>query len=363
MASLNIAQLRSLAQQAGLKGNAINIAAAIAMAESGGRTDAHALTPYENSWGLWQINLLAHPQYTAAQMQTPSGNARAMVAISNGGTNWNPWTTYTSGRYLQYLNGTGTTPSVKTGNANGFPLGQCTWWADERYHQLTGYYVPWNGNAYQWYQGAVSSGWQTSATPPKGIPSIIVMQPNVQGASSLGHVGVVEKVNNNGTVTVSNMNWATGPVLQTVQGYPIRQTTINVGAGIGFVWASGSGNTSTNGLMDFTTNAVKAFNLAPNANVTELLVAMDDYLTLVNPFDVQGVQQDNVAGVTFGDPVDWLTKFGTNLVDDTSALILRGLFILLAAFLMYNVLSNFVDFKAISQDAGQVASKLALLAA
>src|SRR5436309_741561 len=38
------------------------------------------------------------------------------------------------------------------GTSNPYPRGQCTWWADQRYHQIHGYYVPWrtNANAYQW---------------------------------------------------------------------------------------------------------------------------------------------------------------------------------------------------------------------
>ena len=54
MATLSIAQLKTLAQQVGLSGSAVLIAAAIAMAESGGNTAAHALTPFEDSWGLWR---------------------------------------------------------------------------------------------------------------------------------------------------------------------------------------------------------------------------------------------------------------------------------------------------------------------
>lgn len=87
-------------------------AVAIAIAESGGRDDAHnpgccnddcGCDGCESSWGLWQINLCAHPQYTPDQMIDAFKNAQAMFSISNGGTNWNPWTTYTKGVYKQYL--------------------------------------------------------------------------------------------------------------------------------------------------------------------------------------------------------------------------------------------------------------------
>src|SRR5947209_20343914 len=39
-----------------------------------------------------------------------------------------------------------------TGAYNWFPYPWCTWWADSRYHQLHGVYVPWHtqSNAWQW---------------------------------------------------------------------------------------------------------------------------------------------------------------------------------------------------------------------
>jgi murein DD-endopeptidase MepM/ murein hydrolase activator NlpD len=114
MPTYNYLQLKALAQQAGLNDMQSSIAAAIALAESGGNPDANLHTSSENSVGLWQINLYAHPQYSYAQMQDPVQNAQAMVAVSNQGTNWIPWTTYTSGKYQQFLQGTATSGSPTT---------------------------------------------------------------------------------------------------------------------------------------------------------------------------------------------------------------------------------------------------------
>lgn len=105
-------------------------AAAIALAESGGdptsidNTDEafkpgyHPAPPGaspEYSVGLWQINLLAHPSYTEAEMLDPAQNAVAAVAISSGGASFDAWTTFTKGLYQQYLPGGGgsdaTTPA------------------------------------------------------------------------------------------------------------------------------------------------------------------------------------------------------------------------------------------------------------
>jgi len=95
-----------------------NTMAAIALAESGGCTLALAgpvdirpekrcvyrHTTAENSVGLWQINVKAHPQYPAASLFDARANVRAAIAVLGHGTP-TPWTTYTSGAYKGYLGG------------------------------------------------------------------------------------------------------------------------------------------------------------------------------------------------------------------------------------------------------------------
>lgn len=97
-------------------------------------------------------------------------------------------------------------PPVK-GSGNYFPSGQCTWWANERYHQLHGIYVPWttNSDAWAWKDRAHDFHWDVSSVPSQG--AIVDLQPGVQGASRLGHVAVVERILDNGHVIASNMNW------------------------------------------------------------------------------------------------------------------------------------------------------------
>jgi len=123
-------------------------------------------------------------------------------------------------------------PSTGMGNAsaNDFPYGQCTYWADFRYHQATGRYVPWRGNAGAWAYGAGQSGWVVSSKPH--VPSIVVLQPGVQGAGWLGHVAVVERINSDGSVFTSNMNWFSNG------GWGrISYWTFFPGSGVSFVWA------------------------------------------------------------------------------------------------------------------------------
>lgn len=133
MATLSYAQLRAYAAAAGAANP--DVAAAVAMAESGGSTTAHNAVPPDNSYGLWQINMYGsmgparRKQFglsSNAQLTDPATNARAMVVISSGGTNFSPWTTYSSGKYKKFLQGADTTttntPAVDAGftatNAN-----------------------------------------------------------------------------------------------------------------------------------------------------------------------------------------------------------------------------------------------------
>ena len=94
---------------------------------------------------------------------------------------------------------------------NVFPYGACTWWADQRYYQLHGIYVPWKtqANAWQWVARAYQFGWRVSTRPSLG--AIVVLQPWVEGAYGSGHVAVVERILRNGHVIASNMSWGRAP--------------------------------------------------------------------------------------------------------------------------------------------------------
>ena len=101
------------------------------------------------------------------------------------------------------------------GHANVFPYGACTWWADQRYYQLHGFFVPWTSqaNAWQWVMRAHQYGWHVSSSPAVG--DIMVLQPGVQGAYRLGHVAVVEHILSNGQVIASSMSWGSHPLAVT----------------------------------------------------------------------------------------------------------------------------------------------------
>ncbi|ORY04181.1 hypothetical protein K493DRAFT_297132 [Basidiobolus meristosporus CBS 931.73] len=102
-----------------------------------------------------------------------------------------------------------------------FGNGQCTDWADARYYQLTGYHTEWAGNAESWANNARRhSGWEVSREPR--VPSIIVLPSFTQGTGSQGHVAVVEKINDDGTVSTSNFNFNKGPHVKTYADFNIN---------------------------------------------------------------------------------------------------------------------------------------------
>jgi surface antigen len=119
-------------------------------------------------------------------------------------------------------------PSPVRGTGNYFPYGQCTWWANERYHQLRGVYVPWtaNSDAWAWTARARQFNWRVSTTPAPG--DIVDLQPGVQGAYSLGHVAVVERVLGDGHVIASTMNWG-------VYYWKVVNVEFSPGPGVSFI--------------------------------------------------------------------------------------------------------------------------------
>jgi cell wall-associated NlpC family hydrolase len=77
---------------------------AIALAESGGNTGAHNPRG-EDSRGLWQINMDAHPRFSGVDLYDPLENAKAAYEVSGHGANITPWTVThhgTEARYLTY---------------------------------------------------------------------------------------------------------------------------------------------------------------------------------------------------------------------------------------------------------------------
>lgn len=92
--------LEGLWRRAGGNVNSQSIAAAVALAESGGNPNAsNRNTNGTIDRGLWQVNSIHGGLSTFDVM----GNARAAVKISGNGRSWMPWVTYWNGAYKRFL--------------------------------------------------------------------------------------------------------------------------------------------------------------------------------------------------------------------------------------------------------------------
>jgi hypothetical protein len=100
---LSLAQLRTLASEVGFTGDAVNVAAAVAMAESGGDPDAFGDVGLGFSRGLFQVNQRFHPEFDTVRLFDPVYNAQAALLISKHGADWTPWSTFKNGAYRKYM--------------------------------------------------------------------------------------------------------------------------------------------------------------------------------------------------------------------------------------------------------------------
>ena len=108
-------QIADVARQAGIPEDKIPTMVAIAMAESGGDSEAHNPKYPDNSFGLWQINMLDEPGYQLGaerrqkyglssneELKDPLTNAKAAFDILNS-QGLGAWTVYASRKYIDFL--------------------------------------------------------------------------------------------------------------------------------------------------------------------------------------------------------------------------------------------------------------------
>ncbi len=247
-------------------------------------------------------------------------------------------------------------------NFSGFS-NQCTWWSAQRYHTLTGVWVPMLGNAYEWNGEATQHGWMVANAPPKGLPSIICLQGNAgQGVdATYGHVAIVERINADGSVYTSDFNW-----------YPhvgdsvVSYVTFRTGQGVSFIWAgNGVGKqdpitATVTAVTQVLKNATTTYSLSSNAGVAVALATLDALTTVTPPFDVQP-QHDNIIGVDIVDPVSWFTGVGFNIINDTRALTLRVIMICVGIYMLFRVVAHFIDFSGVINSVQSSAQTLAPL--
>lgn len=104
MAQLTPEQIAYYAYRAGFRGDALNQAVAIALAESGGRVEAYnpelaaGTKSGSGSRGLWQIYGTAHPWANNSQVFDPQVNANAAFRVfKEAGNRFSPWSTWNAG--------------------------------------------------------------------------------------------------------------------------------------------------------------------------------------------------------------------------------------------------------------------------
>ena len=101
----------------------------------------------------------------------------------------------------------GFNPNHATGDSgNAYEEGQCTWWAYVRRQQLGLPVGSHFGNGNMWASSARALGYWVDNTP-RHVGDIVVFASGQEGASSTyGHVAIVEKINDDGSITISECN-------------------------------------------------------------------------------------------------------------------------------------------------------------
>jgi len=128
---MTIGETISIAKAAGFTGTGLIKAVAIAIAESALNPDAtgdeHLQTiKWGPSVGLWQIRTLKpaylymEPIRNIATLYNPQQNAIAAFAISKGGTDFSPWSTYTSDAYKKFTDSV--SGALQYVSENKFPI-------------------------------------------------------------------------------------------------------------------------------------------------------------------------------------------------------------------------------------------------
>jgi len=116
------AQLQGLWINAGGPASVASVAAAIALAESGGCTTALNATDNggtQSSFGLWQISTGTHTPPSANWADGAENAALAVAKYKGAGNGFSPWGTYASGAYKAFLSGGTPDLNVPSGGAAG----------------------------------------------------------------------------------------------------------------------------------------------------------------------------------------------------------------------------------------------------
>ena len=411
MTRLTVSQAYYYAGQAGFNTNAQKIIVAIAQAETGGTLDTLAKSPPNSDGsidrGVLQINSRAHAEYTDSCVYDPQCAFNAAFVISQNGTNFRPWCTAWSdgacgsrgGKYLgsgapyqKYLASNANPSNANQTIADVFHAkGLWLWWEQN------------GGKGTNLYNGVTEKGidYANVFGTPIGVAVGGKIVRLVHHTDSQGDVTELQAADGSvwlyqhitAKVKVGD-TLGVGGIIGTENGLPIDQFSTGAHIEVRYCppgrWNPGidswvepwvnpfaifstlstqnSGKVDTGGNIALGALANIPIKLAPNANVTGVLIAIDELGHIRNPFDLgpDGGGDSipiitGISGTTFPDPIKWLGLVGSNVFNDTRAMGFRLLLLLVGAFLLYKAFSQFVDLGAVTSAAGNLGKSAALL--
>ena len=161
-----------------------------AASRSESRSDLDALASTSNS-GDWQLGETSSSMDTNLLSKSIADNPNVAVLMDQDAG----------------LLPSGFNPNHGTGDTgNDYPYGQCTWWAYTRRAQLGLPAGSHFGDARSWGDSARALGYWVDNTA-RHVGDIVVFAPGQMGADSYyGHVAIVEGVNADGSIKISESN-------------------------------------------------------------------------------------------------------------------------------------------------------------
>ncbi|MFH7308114.1 LysM peptidoglycan-binding domain-containing protein [Weissella paramesenteroides] len=195
LAAANSAAAQSAATSAA---NASLAAASSAAAQSAATSAANASLAAANSAAAQSAATsaanasLAAASSAAAQSAATSAANASLAAASSAAAQPQKVATSTASNNVVSADTTG----------NTYPYGQCTWYVKGDLSWVGNHW----GNASAWPSSATAAGHTVNSTASVG--AVAYFAPGVGGASAYGHVAVVDSVNSDGTITISEANYA-----------------------------------------------------------------------------------------------------------------------------------------------------------
>ncbi|RBP98917.1 lytic transglycosylase domain-containing protein [Bifidobacterium xylocopae] len=195
-------QISSLKQQNRVKGDTLELTLAAYNAGLGSIIQYGGIPPYaETESYVRKIIDLAKRKYTSSDSGRIVGQLQPPLAMLNA---------------QQIDIAAMGIAAAAYGGPSGYPYKQCTWWAASRRATIGKPVDAHLGNGGEWGASARRLGYKTGDNPQPG--DVISFSPGVLGSDSYyGHVAVVEQVNSDGSIIISESGASLpAPMLRTL---------------------------------------------------------------------------------------------------------------------------------------------------